>query len=301
MKYVITGGTGLIGRHLTRKLTTEGHRVAVTSRHPERVRDLPEGAAAEAWDGQDPARIAAVIDGADGVVHLLGAGIADRRWTDERKREILSSRVDSTRALAEAFGRLQRPPTVLVQGSATGYYGDRDEPVDETAAPGEGFLSDTCQTWEAAASPVRAQGVRLAIARTGVVLSRHGGALPRMLPPFRLGVGGRLGDGKQGFSWIHEDDEVAALAFLLTQDDARGAYNLTAPELTDNAGFTRALGRALRRPTVFPVPAVAVKLLFGEMSSVLLDGVRARPARLLAAGFEFRFPGVDQALGDLLQ
>ncbi len=298
MRVVIAGGSGLIGSALSSVLVAEGHQVRVLSRNPERVGGLPEAVQIAQWDGESTDALGPLLDGVDAVVQLAGAGIGDSRWSEERKRLIRESRVRSSRAVAEALS-VPGAPRILVQGSAVGYYGARgDEKLDESAAPGDDFLARTCVAWEAASASVEAVGVRRATARTGLVLARDGGALPRMALPFKLFAGGPAGRGSQWLPWIHIDDEVAALRFLL-ENDASGPFNLTAPNPVTNRVFSRALGSALRRPSFVPAPAFALRLALGEMSTLVLDGQRAVPERLSELGFSFRFSEAEAALRDL--
>lgn len=303
MRVIITGGTGLIGRALAADLAQEGHEVIVLSRSPERHADrLPAGVRAERWDARTSEGWAHLADGADAIVNLAGESIAAGRWTPERKTRIRESRLNAGRAVVEAVQAATNRPRVVVQASAVGYYGPcGDEEVTEDHPPGSDFLARVCVEWEASTAPVEELGVRRPILRTGIVLSAEGGALPRMLPPFKLGLGGRLGSGRQWFPWIHIRDEVRAIRFLVEQENASGPYNLTAPNPVTNAEFTQALGRVLGRPALFPVPALALKLIFGEMATVLLDGQRAVPRRLLDAGFTFEFTDVETALRNLLK
>lgn len=301
MRVVITGGTGLIGRALAAELVGAGHEVGVTSRHPDGVRDLPAGVELAEWDTASGDRLASLIDGLDAVVHLAGEGLADGRWTEERKRRILESRVRSTAAVAEAFAAAAAPPGVLLQASGVGYYGARgDEEVTEASSSGEGFLAEVCRAWESAGAGVEDLGVRRVIMRTGIVLSTEGGALPKMALPFKLFVGGPVASGRQWMSWIHLEDEVGAIRFLLEEPTAAGPYNLTAPEPARNRDFCAALGKALHRPSLAPVPGLVLRLLFGEMSKLLTHGQRALPQRLLEAGYTFRHPTVRQALDDVV-
>jgi len=236
------------------------------------------------------------------VVHLTGEGIADGRWTEERKRRIRDSRVRSTAAVAEALAAADSRPAVLVQASGIDYYGARgDEEVTEASPPGEGFLPEVCVAWEEAGAAAEELGVRRIIARTGVVLSTDGGALPEMVLPFKLFAGGPVAGGSQWMSWIHLEDEVGAIRFLLEEPAVSGPYNLVAPRPVRNRDFGRALGRALHRPSLLPVPGLALKVLYGEMASLLIDGRRALPRRLLEAGYTFRHPDVAEALVDLLR
>jgi uncharacterized protein (TIGR01777 family) len=237
---------------------------------------------------------------ADAMVHLAGEPVA-QRWNDEVKRRIRESRVTGTRNLVEGIARLTRKPAVLISASATGYYGSRgDSLLDETSAPGAGFLAEVCVEWEREAFAAKALGVRVATVRTGLVLDPRGGALEKLLPPFRLGVGGRLGDGRQWTPWIHVDDLVGIYAFALTSA-ASGPLNGTAPDPVTNAEFTRALAKALHRPAIFPVPKPALKILFGEMADMLFDSQRVLPKQTEAAGFQFRYPRLEPALAQLLR
>jgi len=301
MRVAITGGTGLIGRALATALVAGGHDPVIVSRRPAAVANVPAGASVEGWDAVGAEGLVPVLEAVDAVVHLAGENIGGRRWTRQQKRKLRESRVRSTEALAAAFAASSNRPGVLVQGSAVGYYGPRgDEAVPETTAPGSDFLAQLCQEWEAASSSVEALGVRRAIARTGVVLATEGGALPRMLLPFKLFAGGPVGSGRQVLPWIHLADEVRALIHLLEDDDAAGAFNLAAPGAVSNRELARAIGRVLKRPGFVPTPAIALRLLLGEMATLVLDGQRAVPERLLERGFEFRFTEVEAALEDLL-
>jgi len=239
------------------------------------------------------------LEGVDAVIHLAGADIASKRWSEHRKRLLRESRVDATRLLVDHIGSLSRRPRVLISASAVGYYGDRgDELLTESTTPGDGFLSDLCQAWEQESSRAREFGVRAVQVRTaGSVLARNGGALPKMLLPFRLGLGGRLGSGRQWFTWVSLDDEVGAIEHLLHDDSVEGAVNVMAPDPVTNAEFTRAFGRTLHRPTLLTVPAFALRLLLGELADeALLSSQRAVPARLLDLGYKFARTDLDGAL-----
>ncbi|HEY57263.1 MAG TPA: TIGR01777 family protein [Anaerolineae bacterium] len=304
MRIAITGGTGLIGRALGEALLAEGHTVIVFTRRPDLVDRLPPGAQPAPWTPADPDRLAEVLRGADAVVNLVGENIAAGRWTRARKERIRRSRVEAGEALSAALAALPAAerPRVLLQASAVGYYGPRDddEPVTEAAPPGNDFLAQVTVAWEASTAPVEALGVRRAILRTGVVLSPRGGALPLMALPVRLFVGGKLGSGRQWVPWIHIADEVAAIRFLLEREDAQGSFNLCAPNPVTNAEMMRALGRVLHRPVWLPVPAFALRLALGEMSATVLTGQRTVPQRLQELGFPFRYPRLLPALEDLL-
>lgn len=292
MHIAITGASGLLGTALTRALRRDGHEVTAIRR------GAPEAAAAD-WAPDAGWIRAGAFDGADAVVHLSGASIGEGRWSEAQRAELRSSRIDSTALLATHLAGRTEPPGALLVASAVGYYGDRgDELLDETAAPGSGFLAELSRDWEAAARPAAAAGIRTVHLRTGVVLAAEGGSLPRMLTPFKLGVGGRLGNGQQWFPWIALADHVRAVSFLLERPDISGPVNLAAPGAVRNREFTRALGRTLGRPTIFPVPGAALRLLFGSgpANELLLASQRVTPAVLAGAGFTFQHPGVEGAL-----
>jgi hypothetical protein len=291
MKIAVSGASGLIGSALVPALEASGHDVVRL------VRREPRGPKELAWDPAAGTIDAAGLAGVDGVVNLSGATI-DRRWTAGRKAEIRESRVGSTRLLAETIARLEPRPAALVCAGGVGIYGNRgNEILTEESSPGTGFLAEVGTAWEEAAEPARAAGIRVVNFRKGIVLSREGGALPRILTPFRLGLGGRVGSGRQWWSWVALDDLVEVYRFALEQGDLSGRFNLTSPNPVTNVQFTNALGKALRRPTVFPLPAFAAKTIFGEMAKeLLLAGQRALPARLQDAGFAFAYPELDAAL-----
>ncbi|WP_237532089.1 TIGR01777 family oxidoreductase [Streptomyces sp. SID8352] len=290
-RIAVAGASGLIGGALTRSLTADGHEVVRL------VRRDPRGPDEVRWDPEAGRVDAAGLDGCDAVVNLAGAGIGDRRWTDAYKTRLRSSRVHGTTALAEAVASLERPPEVFLNGSAIGYYGETgDRAVDEDAPPGEGFLPALCVEWEAAAEPARQAGVRTVFARTGLVVARGGGAWGRLFPLFRAGLGGRLGDGSQYWSFVALHDEVAALRHLLERADLSGPFNVTAPDPVTNREVTAAMGRVLRRPTPFPVPAPVLRAVLGELAGDVLGSARVRPARLLGSDFRFAFPAVDDAI-----
>ena len=308
MRVIVAGGTGFIGSELTRRLVGAGHEVALPSRDPERsVRRLygggkvPPGVSFEAWDGQDPARLAAIMENARAVVNLVGENIAARRWSAEQKQRIVESRVNAGKAVVQALGRVTGKPEVLVQASATGYYGDRgDEVLREDAPPGAGFLAETCKAWEASTQEAEAMGVRRVVIRTSVVLDR-GGALAKMLPPYRFFLGGPMGGGRQWFSWIHRRDEAGAILWLLENTAASGPYNLAAPHPLTNKEFCRVLGKSLGRPCWLPAPGFALKLALGDMArELLLFGQRVVPDRLEREGFSFEYPEAGRALAAIL-
>lgn len=286
---VVTGATGFLGRHVTQSLA-QGHRPVM------QVSRQACGAGYVPWE-----ELATVVDGAYAVVHLAGANVG-RRWTERVKREILESRVQTTRALCEAVRAAAQPPSVVVSQSAVGFYGPHgDEAIGEEDPPGSGFLAEVCRAWEAEAAPI-AMSTRLCVLRSGVVLARDGGAFARMLLPFRMGLGGPLGSGHQAFPWIHITDWVALVQFAIENAAAAGPMNAVAPGVVSNRAFARALGRALHRPAVLPTPGWALRLAFGEMATaMLLQGQRVLPRRALALGFRFRYSMVDEALRQLTQ
>ncbi|MBS3804214.1 MAG: TIGR01777 family oxidoreductase [Oleiphilaceae bacterium] len=292
---LITGGTGFIGTVLCRELLDKGYELTVLSRQ-------------DAVSVQDrcgkvsPVRSLRELDGAagfDGVINLAGEGIAEKRWSEARKRALRDSRIALTEELVRSIGSFKRQPDVMVSGSAVGFYGNQgDRPVDENTQPVDEFTHRLCRDWEDAAKPVTENKVRLCFSRTGLVVGRHGGFLQKMIPPFKLCLGGRLGDGKQYMPWVHRQDVVNALIWMLETESASGPYNVVSPNPATNAEFTKTLGRVLNRPTPFPAPPFVLKLALGEMAGLLLTGQRAMPERLLAEGFKFRYPELEQALTD---
>ena len=298
MRILLTGGTGLIGQALCQHWQRQGHELWVWSRDPHKVHRLCSGARSVQRLGDlDPAQPF------DAVVNLAGAPIADRPWTAARRALLWRSRVDLTRTLVDWMGRQAAPPRVLLSGSAVGWYGDRGEQwLAEDSAPGNAdFGSRLCVAWEQEAERARQWGVRVALLRTAPVLAPQGGMLARLLPPFRLGLGGRLGSGQQWMPWIHLDDLVGLFDHLLRSNDAQGAFNACAPEAVRNSDFTRALGQALHRPTLLPAPAWALRLVLGEMSVLLLGGQHLQPQRTQASGFRWRYPRLESALAALLK
>jgi uncharacterized protein len=301
VEVAITGASGLIGSALTRALRDDGHTVLSLIRPASTGQRA--GAHAIRWDPVAGTIEADGLEGIDAVVHLAGAGIGDKRWSPARKREIRESRVRGTDLLARTLAGLSRPPAVFVSGSAVGFYGDRgDEVLTEQSEPGADFLAEVVQAWEAAALPAADAGIRTVFLRNGVVLAAVGGMLPRLVTMFRLYVGGRLGSGRQWLSWVSIDDEVGVIRFLFDNADVSGPINVTGPAPITNAEFTKALGAALHRPTVVPVPAFGPRLVLGrEMADELLFvSQRAVPAALTAAGYRFAHPDVATALAALL-
>jgi uncharacterized protein (TIGR01777 family) len=292
VRVVVTGASGLIGSALVRSLGADGHEVVRLVRREPRAPDERR------WDPSGGNLDPALMDAADAVVHLAGAGIGDKRWTDDYKQLILSSRVDGTTTIATAIARCTDPPKVLLSASAVGFYGETgDEAVDESAPNGGGFLADVVRQWEAATAPAEAAGVRVVHARSGVVLGADGGALGKVLPLFKLGLGGRLGSGRQWMSWIAIADHITALRFLLDRTDLSGAVNLTAPEPVRNRDYTKAIGRAVHRPALAIVPATALRAALGGFADEgVLVSQRVIPARLDDAGFQFTYVDIDAAL-----
>jgi uncharacterized protein len=297
MDVLISGASGLIGTALARTFVSNGHRV---------VRLRRGGATNEnevGWDPDAGLIDAPALEGIDAAVHLAGEGIGDKRWSDEQKQRILESRTRGTELLVNALASRERKPRVLVSASAIGYYGDRgDEVLVETSEPGSDFLADVCKQWEAASVPAQDAGIRTVNVRTGIVLAREGGALARMLTPFRLGIGGRIGSGTQYMSWVSIDDEVGAIMHALENDNVRGPMNATGPNPVTNREFTATLGHVLHRPTVLPTPLAPLRLLYGPelVSSLLLFSQRVEPSVLRATGYEFRHPSLEAALRAVL-
>lgn len=301
MKVLVAGGTGLIGSALVAELARDHDEVVVLTRQtPASVR-LPAGARAVRWDGRTAAGWGELVEGATAIVNLAGENVGAGRWTAGRKKKLRASRLDSGAAIVAAIEGAAEPPAVLIQSSGISIYGARaEEPVDEGASAGDDFLARLAVEWEASTAAVERRGVRRAILRSAVVLARRGGALPRLLLPLRLFAGGPLGDGRQGFPWIHLADEVRAIRFLIERRDLAGPFNLVAPQPLAQRDFCRAAARALGRPCWLPAPAFALRLALGEMAEMVLTGQRAVPRRLTEAGFAFRYPAADAALADLL-
>lgn len=301
MRVIITGGTGMIGRALSRDLVRDGHEVIILSRNPQKHRqNVVDKAKLIEWDAKSAHGWLEYADGASGIINLAGVNIGESRWTEKRKKAILSSRIDAGKAVVEAINLAKNKPAWVIQASAVGYYGaSGDQILTEESPAGNEFQSFVCQEWERSTEPLDEMGIRRVVIRSGLVLDRFDGALPRMAMPFRLFVGGRLGNGEQWFSWIHLNDEVQAIRFLIDRTELKGVFNLTAPNPVRNREFASALGKVLRRPSLIPVPAFALKIMFGEMARVLLTGQRVVPERLLAAGYKFQFPEIISALKDI--
>lgn len=297
LNIVISGASGLVGSALVPFLSAGGHRVSRLVR-----RKGPAFGEEIAWEPESGRIDRDALEGKDAVIHLAGENIADKRWSEAQKARIKDSRIQTTTLLSETLARLDAPPKVLLSASAIGFYGDRgEEELTEESPPGEGFLAEVCRDWEAATKAAAEAGIRVVCLRFGVILSKEGGALKKMLTPFRLGMGGKFGSGKQYMSWIAIDDVCSALLLLLSNEDVQGPVNLTAPNPVTNQEFTRTLGRVLSRPTVMALPAFAARLALGEMADeMLLSGQRVLPRKLLSARFTFGFPDLEGALRHLL-
>jgi uncharacterized protein (TIGR01777 family) len=296
MKILISGSHGLVGTALMKSLEPEGHEVFRL------VRYAPSSDAEIEWSPDRYSIALARIEGFDAVVNLAGESIAEGRWTEDKKQRIRESRVKGTKLLGDALANLTNPPKTFICASAIGYYGNRgDEILTETSAPGDDFLAEVCVEWEKATALATEKGIRVLNTRFGVILDAHGGALAKMLPPFRAGLGGKIGSGKQWMSWIALDDVVGALKFALTNEALGGPVNFVTPNPVTNAEFTNTLGKVLSRPTLFPIPAFGVRLLFGEMGeALLLAGQRVAPKRLMTEGYQFQYSQLDAALRHVL-
>jgi uncharacterized protein (TIGR01777 family) len=303
-RVIISGGTGFIGRSLAVDLAGAGYEVLVLTRDPRRAPAEFQGRIRPLrWDGLSSEGWLEFASGALAIVNLAGESIGSGRWTPQKKQAILGSRLAAGRAIMDAFGRSKARPKALVQASAVGYYGPRgDEELDESSSPGGGFLAATVREWEDSTAGAASFGVRRVVIRSGMVLDREGGVLPPFIRQFRLFAGGPLGSGRQWFSWVHRRDEVAAIRFLLEREDLTGVFNLTAPHPLTIKSFARTLGRELKRPSWFPVPAFLLRLLFGQMAEeTILSGQRVLPRALLGAGFRFSYPELGSALREILR
>ncbi len=310
MRVVITGGTGLIGRALGESLAADKHEVVALSRNPRHARSMPKGVKVQQWDARTAAGWGHLADGADAIVNLAGASIGGentlailfRRWTNRNKKRILESRLNAGQAVMQAIEAARQKPKVLIQASAVGYYGVLNAgPVTEDSPHGHDFQARVPWDWEMTTSQAEVLGVRRVVIRSGLVMSGKAGILSMVALPFKFFAGGRLGSGKQWFPWIHIADEVGAIRFLIDNPNARGAFNLAAPNPVTNAQLAKILGRVMRRPSFFPVPAFALRLLLGEKAILVLDGAQIVPKRLLDMGFTFKFPEAEPAFRDLLK
>lgn len=307
MRIIITGGTGLIGTALARRLAAANDDIIILSRNPDKATGLPAGVKTVKWDGRTAQGWGHLADGAKAIINLAGASIAGdgfipSRWTEKRKKLIMDSRVQAGQAVVEAVNAAAAKPELVVQSSAVGYYGPHgDETLSEATGPGNDFLAQVCQAWERSTQPVVQQGVRLVVIRTGVVLSTQGGAFPLLLLPHKLFAGGPMGSGKQWLPWIHLEDEVWAIQFLIENSQAQGVFNVCAPEPVTNRQMSQAIGQAISRPSFLPVPGFALKLLLGEAASLVLDGQRQIPQRLTQSGFPFSHPDLLPAIRHLVQ
>jgi len=300
MNIAITGSTGLIGSALADFFQKEGHAVTRFAHSS----SGKEGEGLVPWDAMSGKSISSEINGHDCVIHLAGANISSRRWTPDYKEEIYNSRIKGTQILSQSLTQLHEPPKILLSASAVGYYGNHapEEELDESSPAGGDFLAGVCRDWENATAPVLNAGVRIVHLRFGVVLSRRGGALGKMLTPFKLGAGGRIGSGTQMMSWIALDEVPHIIKFIIGNGQIKGAVNCVSPEPVSNHEFTKALGRAIKRPTVLPMPSFAVKRIFGEMGeALLLGGQRVNPKKLTDSGYRFRYPSLEKALASALQ
>lgn len=299
MRILITGATGLVGKALAASLREKGFDLLLASRSEPTTSEWIKWDPEAGFADNDLQR----LEGLDAAVHLAGETVSGLRWTEDKKKAIRNSRVNGTRSMIETFAKFQKKPRAFITASAIGFYGDRgEEELTETSAAGDNFLSDVCREWEAESRRAEDLGIRTVLLRTGIVLSKNGGALAAMLLPFKMGVGGVVGSGEQWMSWISLDDMIGVIEFAIENENLRGAVNVTSPNPAKNAEFTRTLGEVLYRPTILPLPGFAVNLVFGEMGdALLLASSRVLPKRLLAAGYEFKYPDLKKAIEHVLK
>lgn len=298
MKIILIGATGFIGQRLVKQLESKHSQLIIVSRNKEKAAKIfPKLSDFAEWNGRDENSLTAIINGSDAMINLAGESIAGGRWTEKQKQKILQSRIQSTQAVVNAINKTEKKPEVLLQASAISFYGAHPDKIfDESANSGQGFLTEVSLKWEQAAQGLD-KSVRLIFLRTGIVLDSEGGALPKMMMPFKFGIGGHIGSGRQWFSWIHIDDEVRAIEFLLENEKVSGAFNLTAPNPVTMKIFAKTLGKSINKPSWLHVPAFVIKLLMGQMGKeMLLNGQQVVPKKLMEAGFTFRFTEVDEAL-----
>ena len=301
MKILLAGGTGFVGNALRESLIEKGHEVLILTRQSGKENHPGIRTRYVYWSPPQEGVWEKELEGTDAVINLAGESIANKRWSRDQKRKIRESRTESTKALIDGIQKARRKPPVFLNASAVGYYGPRgEEEINEDAGAGHDFLAETCKAWEAEALGAENLGIRSIRLRIGIVLEKGGGALAKMLPPFKLGLGGPLGTGRQWMSWIHRKDLIALIHFLLENKDARGVYNATAPHPVTMLEFAGTLGRVLHRPAFFPVPGFALKILLGEMADMLLTGQRVLPKRVLWAGYSFKFSSLEPALKEIL-
>lgn len=301
MRIVIIGGKGMIGRAVTDAAVAKGHNVVVLSRNIKQLVVPSAHVVLQQWDGKNAEALCRIVDGLDAVINLAGESIGKSAWTEDRKAELLRSRLEPAHALVAALTLCHQAPNILIQASALGYYGTAPGEKDESAASGNDYLANFAVEWEESTKAVEAMGIRRVIIRTGIVLQKGEGVLPQLMLPFKLMVGGPVGSGKQIYSWIHLKDEAAAILYLLEKGDAHGVFNLTSPNPMSNSEIGKVLAKVMKRPYWMPVPGFALKLLLGEMSTLVLDGQKVMPKRLLESGFKFRFVYLEEALIDLLK
>ena len=301
MRVIVAGATGFIGKELIKQLDKKGHEIVVLTRNVDSARfNIPVHCEVVTWSPELSSIPSSTLKGADAVINLAGEGIADGRWSNERKNKIIQSRVISTRQLIKAMTYMNDKPEVFVSASAIGFYGDRgDELLNESSSNGEGFLSQVCRSWEEEINKATALRIRTVALRIGRVLGHDGGALEKMLPPFQLGVGGKLGSGSQWMSWIHIEDLVNMMVYAVENSSVNGEYNAVSPTPVKNMEFTKTLGQVLKRPTIFPVPKIILKIALGELSELLLGSQKVDSKKICDTGFKFQFPGLEQALKEI--